>query len=188
MNSIQLTDRLWWVGIEDFDLKVFDIIMTTEYGTSYNSYVLKGSEKTALFETEKSRFFDEYLGRIEEVTPLGDVDYIIMNHTEPDHADGIGLLLEKNPEITVVGTAVAINNLKQIINRTDFKARTVKDKDTLSLGDITLEFHVLPNLHWPDTMWTYAKEIKTLFPCDSFGAHFATEEVLRSKVTDEEGY
>ena len=111
-----------------------------------------------------------------------------MNHTEPDHADGIGLLLEKNPEITVVGTAVAINNLKQIINRTDFKARTVKDKDTLSLGDITLEFHVLPNLHWPDTMWTYAKEIKTLFPCDSFGAHFATEEVLRSKVTDEEGY
>ena len=67
MNSIQLKDRLWWVGIEDFDLKVFDIIMTTEYGTSYNSYVLKGSEKTALFETEKSRFFDEYLGRIEEV-------------------------------------------------------------------------------------------------------------------------
>ena len=188
MNSIQLKDRLWWVGIEDFDLKVFDIIMTTEYGTSYNSYILKGSEKTALFETEKSKFFDEYLARIEEVAPLADIDYIIMNHTEPDHADGIGLLLEKNPEITVVGTAAAVNNLKQIINRTDFKAKTVRDKETLSLGDITLEFHALPNLHWPDTMWTYAKEIKTLFPCDSFGAHFATEEVLRSKVTDEEGY
>ncbi|MBO7703938.1 MAG: FprA family A-type flavoprotein [Solobacterium sp.] len=188
MDSLKLKDNLYWVGIEDFDMRVFDVIMTTEYGSSFNSYLLKGSEKTALFETEKTKFFEDYLREIEQVSPVKDIDYIIMNHTEPDHADGIGELLKINPEITVVGTTAAINNLKQIMNRDDFKFQIVKNLETLSLGDITLEFHALPNLHWPDTMWTYAKEIKTLFPCDSFGSHFATKEVLRSLVTDEEGY
>ena len=188
MDSLKLKENLYWVGIEDFDMRVFDIIMTTEYGSSFNSYILKGSEKTALFETEKTKFFDDYLKEIEQVVPVKNIDYIIMNHTEPDHADGIGELLKLNPDITVYGTTAAINNLKQIMNREDFKFQIVKNLETLSLGDITLEFHTLPNLHWPDTMWTYAKEIKTLFPCDSFGSHFATKEVLRSLVTDEEGY
>ena len=188
MDSLKLKENLYWVGIEDFDMRVFDIIMTTEYGSSFNSYILKGSEKTVIFETEKTKFFEDYLREIEQVVSVKDIDYIIMNHTEPDHADGIGELLKLNPEITVVGTAAAINNLKQIMNREDFKAQAVKNLETLSLGDITLEFHALPNLHWPDTMWTYAKEIKTLFPCDSFGSHFATKEVLRSLVHDEEGY
>ena len=188
MDSLKLKDNLYWVGIEDFDMRVFDIIMTTEYGSSFNSYILKGSEATVLFETEKTKFFEDYLREIEQVTSVKDIKYIVMNHTEPDHADGIGELLKLNPEIEVIGTIAAVNNLKQIMNREDFKFRIVKNLETLSLGDITLEFHVLPNLHWPDTMWTYAKEIKTLFPCDSFGSHFATKEVLRSLVTDEEGY
>ena len=188
MDSLKLKDNLYWVGIEDFDMRVFDIIMTTEYGSSFNSYILKGSEATVLFETEKTKFFEDYLREIEQVTSVKDIKYIVMNHTEPDHADGIGELLKLNPEIEVIGTIAAVNNLKQIMNREDFKYRVVKNLETLSLGDITLEFHVLPNLHWPDTMWTYAKEIKTLFPCDSFGSHFATKEVLRSLVTDEEGY
>ena len=188
MDSLKLKENLYWVGIEDFDMRVFDIIMTTEYGSSFNSYILKGSEATVLFETEKTKFFEDYLREIEQVTSVKDIKYIVMNHTEPDHADGIGELLKLNPEIEVIGTTAAVNNLKQIMNREDFKFRVVKNLETLSLGDITLEFHVLPNLHWPDTMWTYAKEIKTLFPCDSFGSHFATKEVLRSLVTDEEGY
>ena len=188
MDSLKLKENLYWVGIEDFDMRVFDIIMTTEYGSSFNSYILKGSEATVLFETEKTKFFEDYLREIEQVTSVKDIKYIVMNHTEPDHADGIGELLKLNPEIEVIGTIAAVNNLKQIMNREDFKFRVVKNLETLSLGDITLEFHVLPNLHWPDTMWTYAKEIKTLFPCDSFGSHFATKEVLRSLVTDEEGY
>ena len=188
MDSLKLKENLYWVGIEDFDMRVFDVIMTTEHGSSFNSYILKGSEKTALFETEKTKFFDDYLREIEQVVPVKEIDYIIMNHTEPDHADGIGELLKLNPDITVYGTAAAINNLKQIMNRDDFKSVIVKNLETLSLGDVTLEFHALPNLHWPDTMWTYAKEIKTLFPCDSFGSHFATKEVLRSLVSDEAAY
>ena len=187
MDHLQLKDRLYWVGIEDFDLRTFDIVMHTEYGTSYNSYLLKGSEKTALFETAKATFFDEYLKHVESVCSVKDIDYIIMNHTEPDHAGSIEKLIEMNPEIKVVATSTAINFLKQIINH-DFYSITVKENDTLSLGDRTLTFMALPNLHWPDTMYTYDIEDKALFTCDSFGSHYATEEVLRSKVTDENAY
>ncbi|MCH4207287.1 MAG: FprA family A-type flavoprotein [Solobacterium sp.] len=188
MESIKLKENLYWVGMRDFDLKVFDVIVPTDYGTTYNSYILKGSEKTALFETVEGRFLDRYIPEIEEVVPVSKIDYLIQNHTEPDHCDGISKIIDLNPDITVVGTAMAINNLKEIMNRTDFKTMIVKDKETLSLGDITLEFESVPNLHWPDTMWTYAKELKTLFTCDGFGCHFAVQDILRSKVTDEEGY
>lgn len=188
MNSLQLRGNLYWVGIQDFEIEVFDVIMKTKYGSSFNSYILKGSEKTVLFETEKSKHFDEYLKHITQVCPIEKIDYIIMNHTEPDHADGINELLKLNPNIVVYGTANAIRFLKQITNRDDFNAVTVKDKEVLSLGDITLEFNVLPFLHWPDTMWTYSPEIKALFPCDGFGCHYATEEIVRSKVKNEETY
>ncbi len=188
VENYKLKENLWWVGIEDFDMRTFDVIMTTEYGSSFNSYILKGSEKTVLFETEKVKFFEEYKENIESVVAIEDIDYIVMNHTEPDHADGIGELLKINPNIEIYGTMMAINNLKQIMNREDFKCHVVKNKETLSLGDLTLEFNVLPNLHWPDTMWTYCKEAKALFPCDAFGAHFASKGIVRSKVENEAGY
>lgn len=187
MKHLQLAKDLWWVGIEDFDLRTFDIVMHTEYGTSYNSYLLKGSEKTVLFETAKATFFDEYLSHLQSICDVQDIDYIVMNHTEPDHAGSIERLLEINPKIQVVATATAVNFLKQIVNH-DFQAITVKENDTLELGDRTLQFMILPNLHWPDTMYTYDAADKALFTCDSFGAHYATEEVLRSKVTDEDAY
>lgn len=187
MDHLQLKDNLFWVGIEDYDLRTFDIVMHTEYGTSYNSYLLKGSEKTALFETAKVSFFDDYLKHIESVCDVKDIDYIIMNHTEPDHAGSIEKLIAMNPEIKIVATPTAINFLKEIINH-DFYSIAVKENDTLSLGDRTLQFIILPNLHWPDTMYTYEVEDKALFTCDSFGSHYATEEVLRSKVKDEQAY
>lgn len=187
MKNLKLKENLYWVGIEDFKLRTFDIVMQTEYGTSYNSYVLKGSEKTALVETAKAKFLDEYLEKVESVTEIQKIDYIIMNHTEPDHSGSLEKLLEINPDITVVATATALKFLRQIVNH-DFKNRAVQEGDTLSLGNMTLKFMILPFLHWPDTMYTYVPEIKTLFTCDSFGSHYATEEVLRSKVTDEEAY
>lgn len=182
-----LKDGLYWIGIEDYNLRTFDIVMHTEYGTSYNSYLLKGSEKTVLFETAKATFFDEYLQHIQSICDVKDIDYIVMNHTEPDHAGSIEKLIDMNPEIKIVATPTAINFLKEIVNR-DFYSIPVKENDTLSLGDRTLQFMILPNLHWPDTMYSYDAEDKALFTCDSFGSHFASEDVLRSKVTDEEGY
>lgn len=187
MKAFKIKQDLYWTGVLDPELRVFDIIMETKYGTSYNSYLLEGSEKMALFETAKLSFFEEMVEYIESVASVSQIDYLIMDHTEPDHAGSIERLLDLNPHITIVATGTAVQFLKHIIN-TDFNSISVTDGMTLSLGDKTLEFMILPNLHWPDTMYTYVPEIKTLFTCDSFGSHYAADGILRSSVTDEEGY
>ncbi len=187
MSSIQLRDGFYWTGIIDDQLRVFDIIMETQYGTTYNSYVLKAGGKTVLFETAKAKFMDQYLENLSQVCDIHAIDYLVVEHTEPDHAGSVEKLLELSPEMRVIGTTCAINFLREITNRR-FPARAVKDGESLSLGDKTLQFLVVPNLHWPDTMYTYIPEEGVLITCDSFGAHFCEPQVLRSKVTDEEGY
>jgi flavorubredoxin/NADPH-dependent 2,4-dienoyl-CoA reductase/sulfur reductase-like enzyme len=187
MDTLELKKNFYWTGVLDPDLKVFDIVMETEFGTSYNSYLLKTSEKIVLFETAKAKFFDGYLEALNKLVNINDIDYIVVNHTEPDHAGSIEKLVEINPNIKIVGTGVAIGFLKNIVNR-DFYSIAVKENDTLDLGDKTLRFMLLPNLHWPDTMYTYIEEDKTIVTCDSFGAHYSFDEVLLSKVTDNEGY
>lgn len=187
MTTLELKPNFYWTGIQHPDLKVFDIIMETEFGTTYNSYLVKGSEKTALFETAKAKFVDEYVEKVSSLTDIRDIDYIIANHTEPDHAGSYYRLLEMNPNVTVVGTATAIKFLKAITNM-EFASQAVKDGDTLSLGDKTLTFRVFPNLHWPDTMYTYIPEDKALITCDSFGAHYSFDGILQSEIPDQEGY
>lgn len=187
MKTLKLKEGLYWTGILDPQLRVFDIIMNTEYGTSYNSYLLKGSDKTALFETAKHKFMDEYLDKLTSLIDIKDIDYIVVDHTEPDHAGSAEKLIELNPAIKVVGTATAISFMKEICN-TDFASVIVKDGDTLSLGDKTLRFIAAPNLHWPDSMYTYVEEDKVLLTCDSFGAHYSLEDVLSSKIKDQDGY
>lgn len=184
---LQLRENLYSVGVQDEKLRVFDIIMNTPYGTSYNAFVLKGSEKTALIETAKLGFSDEYFQRVEEVTPIDQVDYLIVNHTEPDHAGTIPLLLERNPDITIIGTNSAITFVSNIVKR-DFKSRVVKKGDTLNLGDRELSFFPMPNLHWPDTMFTWDPVSETLFTCDFFGAHYSWPEVLLSRMEDKVAY
>ena len=186
-ESFKLTDSLSWTGVLDKNLRVFDIIMYTEFGSTYNSYVLKGSEKTAIFETAKLKFYDEFKERVESQVKFEDLDYIIVNHTEPDHAGSIEKILDINPKVQLVGTSTALGFLKEITNR-DFYSITVKDGDTLCLGDKTLRFLALPNLHWPDTMYSYIEEDKVLITCDSFGSHYCHEDILHSKITDKEGY
>ena len=187
MKTQQLSADLTYIGTIDADLRTFDVIMRTEFGTTYNAYVLCGSEKTALIETTKARFTDEYMQAISAVTDPAKVDYLLISHTEPDHSGSIERLLEINPDLTVVGTMAAIGFLKEIVNR-DFKSMAVKTGDTLSLGNKTLTFYALPNLHWPDTMFTYIAEEKALVTCDAFGAHYAHDGVLRSAVTREADY
>jgi flavorubredoxin len=177
-----------WVGVLDPDLRVFDIIMHTEFGTTYNSYVLKGREKTVLFEASKLQFFDEWIERVKEVTPLGDIDYLVVNHTEPDHSGTIERLLELVPEIEIIGTTGAINFLKEITNRSDFNARAVRDCDTLDIGGKMLKFILAPNLHWPDTMFTYVEEIATLVTCDCFGSHYCDPNITNDALTNYEDY
>lgn len=187
MKTKEIKKDLHWVGNLDPDLRVFDIIMTTEFGTSYNSYVLKGTEKTVLFETTKAKCFDEYLEKVTEIVPIDKVDYIVVSHTEPDHTGSIERILDLNPKIKLVGTNTAINFLKEIVNR-DFVGISVKDGDTISLGDKTLTFIAAPNLHWPDTMFTYIEELKALVTCDAFGAHYSCEEITNEKIDCNEDY
>ena len=161
--------------------------MYTEFGTTYNSYVLKTEDKTILFETAKAGFFDEYLEKLKEITDIESVDYLVVDHTEPDHAGSVERLLDINPNIKIVGTGCAINFLKNIVNR-DFYSLAVKDNETLTIGGKTLKFLVVPNLHWPDTMYTWIEEDKVLITCDSFGSHYGFHGILRSKVTEEVDY
>ena len=187
MNYKELKKDFYWTGVLDKDLRVFDIIMHTEFGTTYNSYVLKTDDKVVLFETAKIKFFDSYLESLKEIVDINKIDYIIVNHTEPDHSGSIEKLIDINPNIKIVGSTVAINFLKNIINH-DFNSMSVKDNDILKVGNKTLRFISVPHLHWPDTMYTYIEEDKTLITCDSFGSHYCCDDIVLSKVTDNEGY
>ena len=182
-NTFKITEDLFWVGALDPNLRIFDIIMETKFGTSYNSYLLKGSDGITLFETVKEKFFDEHLDKIRSIVNLEDINYVVVNHTEPDHAGSVEKILEYAPNATVVGSTLAIKYLSEIINK-PFKSKVVKDGETLSLGNKTLKFISAPQLHWPDTMYTYVIEDETLITCDSFGAHYCDERVLKSAIED----
>ena len=172
MKASEIKKNIYWVGALDPELRVFDIIMYTPYGTTYNSYVVKGSEKTAVFETVKEKFFDQYIERLKFLNiDIENISYIVLNHTEPDHAGSVAKLLDIAKNAKVVGSASAIKFVKAIVNR-DIETIVVKDNDTLSLGDKTLKFINAPFLHWPDSIYTYIEEDNMLITCDSFGSHY----------------
>ena len=189
INTVKITEDLFWVGALDPNLRIFDIIMETKFGTSYNSYLLKGSEGIALFETVKDKFFAEHLEHVQSIINPEDIKYLVVDHTEPDHAGSVGKMLEYAPNATVVGTTIAIKYLSNIINK-PFKSLAVKDGDTISLGNKTIKFISVPQLHWPDTMYSYVIEDELLITCDSFGAHYSDECVIKSKLdpSKEEDY
>ncbi len=183
-KQFNITPDLFWIGALDPTLKVFDIIMETEFGTTYNSYVLKGTDGIAVFETVKDKFFDDYLEKLKAVVDPASINYIIVNHTEPDHVGSVAKLLDYAKDATVVGSAQAIKFLNQIVNA-PFKSQIAKETETLSLGNKTLRFISAPFLHWPDTIYTYIEEDKVLVTCDSFGAHYCDERILKSALPAE---
>jgi flavorubredoxin len=154
--------------------------METQYGTTYNSYFID-ADKKAIVETVKETFSDEYLKKIQALTDPQKIDYIILNHTEPDHSGALKHLLRIAPQATVVGSGNAIRYLQDMVD-IPFKSMTIKDNDTLSLGNKTLKFISAPNLHWPDSTYTYLVEDELLFTCDSFGAHYCNEKIFDDEV------
>ena len=187
MKSLKLRDDFYWTGIIDDQLRVFDIIMYTEFGTTYNSYVMKAGDKTVLFETAKAKFFDEYLEHLQEVIDIRKIDYLVVSHTEPDHAGSVERLLDYSPQMKVIATGCALGFLKEIVNR-DFVGIPARDKEKMTIGNKTLEFLFVPNLHWPDTMYTFIEEEQILVTCDSFGAHYCLPEVVSSEIKNEADY
>ncbi len=177
---LDVTKDVKWIGIRDYDIVTFDIVMETRYGTTYNSYFIDADRKTVV-ETAKATFFDEYIEKVKQVTDPADIEYIVLNHTEPDHSGSLEGLLGLAPNATVVGSGNAIRYLEDIVGK-PFKSLKVKDGDTLDLGNKTLRFIGAPNLHWPDSIYTYLEEERVLFTCDSFGAHYCTEEMFDDLV------
>lgn len=177
----KLKDNIFSVGVLNPGLRVFDIIMLTEYGTTYNAYLVKG-EKTALIETVHENSFDEYLENIEALVNVKDIDYIILNHTEPDHTGSVRKILEINPNITVISTAAG-NKYISAISNSKFNSKIVKSNDTLDLGNgKVLKFIVAPFLHWPDSMFTYLESDKVLFSCDFLGAHYCEPNMIDTRI------
>jgi flavorubredoxin len=177
---LEVTPDVQWIGVLDKELVTFDVVMETKYGTTYNSYFIN-AEKKAVVETVKERFWPQYEAKLKALMDPSELQYIILNHTEPDHSGCVQRLLEIAPQATVVGTGNAIRYLNDLVS-ISFKSIQVKDQELLNLGNKTLRFISAPNLHWPDSMYTYLEEDNVLFTCDSFGAHYADDRMFDDLV------
>lgn len=185
MPTVTLAPNVHCVGVKDPGLTVFDIVIPTEYGTTYNSYLVRGTEKTALIDCVKRPFAGEFLNNVEEIVPVGKIDYVVVNHSEPDHAGALVDLLDRNPAVTVLLSRSAKTFVDNLVNA-GFPFRIVGDNDELSLGGKTLRFINAPFLHWPDTILTYLVEDKILFPCDFLGAHYASPHTFNDELHEPE--
>ncbi|NMM62767.1 FprA family A-type flavoprotein [Clostridium sp. P21] len=176
MSAIKLKDNIYWVGVENPELRVFDIIMETKKGTTYNSYLID-DDKVAVVDTVKDGYFDEFLSNIKSVIGNRKVDYVIVQHTELDHSGSLAKLLKAYPEATVIASKAAIMYAEEIANM-KFKSEVASKE--LNLGNTNLKFISAPNLHWPDTMFTYAEKQQVLFTCDFLGCHYCP----KNSITD----
>ncbi len=177
---LDLTPDVKWIGVLDPDLRVFDIIMETKYGTTYNSYFIN-AQKKAIIEVTKSKFWETYIDKVKRVVNPEEIDYIILNHSEPDHSGNLGNLLQLAPKAKVVGSGSLIRFMTDQLGH-DFPHIVVKDGQTLDLGNKTIRFIGAANLHWPDTIYSYLEEDKVLFTCDSFGSHFCDQTMFDDQV------
>jgi len=172
MNVRNIRPGIDAVGAIDFDRRLFDALIPTPDGTSYNSYLIKGSEKTALIDTVDPDMDNVLIDNLDELK-IDKLDYIICNHAEQDHAGSIPIMLDLYPEAKVVCTPKCKSMLIDLLHLEDDVFITVNDKDTMSLGNKTFEFIHTPWVHWPETMVTYLPEDSILFSCDFFGSHIA---------------
>ena len=172
MNVRNIKPGIDAVGAIDFDRRLFDSLIPTPDGTSYNSYLVRGSEKIALVDTVDPSMDSVLVGNLDDLKTT-QLDYIICNHAEQDHAGSIPLMLDLYPEAKVVCTPKCKGMLIDLLHLDEEVFLTVNDRDTLPLGNKTFEFIHAPWVHWPETMVTYLREDRTLFSCDFFGSHLA---------------
>jgi len=181
MELRQIKPGIALVGAVDWDRRLFDALIPLPDGTSYNSYLVKGSRKTALIDTVDPAMTDILFNNLKSAG-VQDLDYIITNHAEQDHSGSLPAVLAAFPKAQVITTPKCKEILMYLLPISEARITTVEDKETLSLGDRTFEFIHYPWVHWPDTMLSYLREDKILFSCDFFGSHLATSDMY---VTDE---
>lgn len=180
MRAIKIKSNVYWVGVKNPDLRVFDIVMTTDKGTTYNSYLID-DEKVVLIDTVKDGFFEEFISNIKSVIGDRKIDYVVVNHTEPDHSGSLFKILEMYPDAVVCASKPALMNLKNILNREFTGVEITQD---LNVGKRTLKFITAPFLHWPDTIFTYDEYDSILFTCDAFGCHFCDDSIFGDEAGD----
>ncbi len=183
MKSFEMIKDVYWVGAVHPDLRLFDDLFPTASGTTYNSYLVKGDKKMALIDTVKGIFSQDFLANLRQVCDPAKIDYLIVNHTEPDHSGAIADFLKIAPQAVVVISKPGSIFLKELLNR-ELNILEATDELTLDLGGRTLKFVIAPFLHWPDTMFTYLAEDQVLFPCDAFGSHYYNEKMFNDLVPD----
>jgi flavorubredoxin len=182
-NTIKLAENVYWVGARDWNRRLFDALIPLPKGTSYNAYLIIGENKTALIDTVNPGFEKELEEKISKVTDPKGIDYIIMNHAEPDHAGSIPYMMQINSKAKIVTSNKGAKMAQTFYKVPENRLMAVKDQEIIDLGGKTLRFIEAPMLHWPETMFTYLQEDKILFPCDFFGAHLA-EGVYDDEVED----
>lgn len=178
---MKISERIHYVGVNDTIKTQFEGLWPLPYGVSYNSYIIK-DEKTALVDTVEHGFEEEFIGKIKEVIGDGSIDYLIINHMEPDHSSLIAYMLNEYPELKIVANKKTMPMLKGYYKVPEDKVLIIDEGQELSLGNCTLRFHLIPMVHWPETMVTWLVEENTLFSGDAFGTFGKIDE----KVVDSE--
>ena len=181
MTAREIKPGIHSVGAVDWDRRLFDSLIPLPDGTSYNSYLVRGSEKTALIDAVDPAMRDTLLSNLDQLG-VDRIDYVIANHAEQDHSGALVQISELHPEAQIIVTPKCKGMLVDHLVIPEDRFVTVDDGETISLGDRTLEFIHAPWVHWPETMLTYLREDRVLFPCDLFGSHLATTDLF---VTDE---
>ncbi|MCX6113356.1 MAG: FprA family A-type flavoprotein, partial [Proteobacteria bacterium] len=179
-NAYRIKDDLYWVGVIDWGLRDFHGY-STEKGSTYNAYLLK-DEKVILFDTVKAAFNLEMMERISSIVSPDKIDYIVVNHVEMDHSGSLPLVIDRIKPEKIICSAKGKESLIYHFKRTDWPYHVVKTGDVVNVGKRNITFIETPMLHWPDSMFSYIKEDKTLISSDAFGQHFATSERFDTQV------
>lgn len=187
MKSICISNNIHYVGVNDRKKHLFENNWPLPYGVSYNSYLIKDT-KSALIDTIEYGSNDNYLNNIERLLEGSALDYLIVNHMEPDHSSMIECVLRRFPDVKIVGNAQTHKILKLYFNIPDSSLLVVKDGEVLDLGEHKLSFHLIPWVHWPETMVTYEQTTCTLFSCDAFGGFGTLDGSIFDDENDFEGH
>ena len=183
-QAVALSERVHWIGALDSNLRTFDIILKTANGTSYNAYLVRGSEGVAVIDTVKENFAHDFFTRFESVARYDEIRVIVLNHLEPDHSGALPELMRRAPQARLYISQKAQSMLKALLKQDQFEFTPVLTGDQVSLGDRTLSFLHTPYLHWPDTQCTHLVEEKILFSGDVFGCHFCDTRLFNDNVGD----
>jgi flavorubredoxin len=174
MKAQKIRENVLKIGAVDWDRRLFDSLIPLPDGTSYNAYLVKGSEKTVLIDTVDPSMIDTLLEQLADVPAI---DYIVSHHAEQDHSGGLPAVMAKYPNATVIASTKGKGMLVDHLAIPEDRIKAVADGETVSLGNLTMEFIHTPWVHWPETMVSYLREEKILFTCDFFGSHLATTDL-----------